>query len=167
MNSADWLLTVAQIAMTLTGFASLLAAFRFSKRSWQRVELHAIRFLIKSSVGAFVFALLPLPMIVGGMEAARLWAYCFAALGLWTLIMVVGAFRARYIGDLKPRFELGFWGLTLSGLAIGIVELTAVVDGFSLRQPAIYLIGLYWLLAVAVFQLIMQVMAVLRSIDPD
>jgi hypothetical protein len=133
MNPTDWLLTIAQVAMALTGFAGLLIAFRFRKQAWQRVEIHAVRFLLKSSVGAFVFALLPVPMIVGGMNQAWLWGICFAALPLWTLVMVSGAFRARYSGDLRPRYEFGYWGLTLSGLALGAVELVAAVDAFGLR----------------------------------
>jgi hypothetical protein len=81
--------------------------------------------------------------------------------------MVAGAFRARYYGELQPRYELGYWGLTLSGLVLGIIELGTAVGEFGLRLSVTYMVGLYWLLAVAIFQLVMQVMATLRSLDGD
>ncbi len=167
MDLATALFTIAQVAMTLTGFAGLLIAFRFGKGKWQRVEVYAVHFLLKSSVGAFVFALLPLPMMVGGFDSITFWALCFFALGIWSLLLVFGAFRARFRGDLRPRYELGYWGLTLCGLLIGILEILAAVGTFGLRNPTLYMFGLFWLLAVATFQLVMQVMASLHSMDAD
>jgi hypothetical protein len=165
MDAAGVLMTIAQIAMALTGFAGLLIAFRFNKRKWRRVEVHAVRFMFKSSVGAFVLALAPLPLIMGGVPGDAFWPPCFVALGCWMLWMVGKAFRDRFRGDLRPRYEIGFWGLSLSGLLIGILQIGAAADSVGLRQPAIYVLGLYWLLAVAIFQLIMQILASLESID--
>lgn len=85
MDFASGLSTIAQLAMTLTSFAGLLIAFRTRRSEWQRVELHAIRFLFKSNVGALVFALAPLPMMLDetlvqhrGSCCSRSWAA-----GIW------------------------------------------------------------------------------------
>jgi hypothetical protein len=166
MDAAGALMTIAQLAVSLTGFAGLLIAFRFGKR-WERVEIYALKFLFRSSIGAFVGGLLPLPMMIAGVMDGRLWSVCFAALGSWMLTMVFLAFRARYSGDLRPRFEFGYWGLTLSGVVAGALQFVAAFDVDGLRQPAIYMVGLYWLLLVATFQLMMQVMYSLGSIDVD
>lgn len=167
MDAAGVLMTVAQIAMALTGFAGLLIAFRFKKERWQRVEVHAVRFMFKSSVGAFVFALAPLPLMMGGVREGAFWPPCLLVLGGWMLWMVANAFRDRFKGDLRPRYEIGYWGLTLSGLAIATLQIAAAFNVSSLQHAANYVLGLYWLLAVATFQLIMQVLASLQSIDSD
>ena len=68
MDAASALMTIAQLAMSLTGFAGLLIVFRLNKDRWERVEVHALRFLFRSSIGAFIAALLPLPMMIAGGE---------------------------------------------------------------------------------------------------
>ena len=166
MDTASALMTIAQLGLSLTGFAGLLMAFRFQDQ-WERVEIYALRFLFRSSIGAFVFALIPVPLLIAGTMTATFWSLCFATLGLWTLTMVVLAFLARYSGRLRPRFAFGYWGLTLSGLASGMLDLGAACNLYDLRQPALYMYGLYWLLVVATFQLMMQVMHSLRTIDAD
>lgn len=167
MELAGGLWTIAQLAMTLTGFAGLLIGFRMRRSRWHKVEIFAIRFLFKSSVGALVFALAPLPMMLDETAVPIPWALLFALMGCWNLAMVFGAFRDRRRGDLRPRYELGYWGLTLSGLVVSVVLLAGAAGQLGLQRPSIYMLGLYWLLAVATFQLIMQVFASIGSIDAD
>jgi hypothetical protein len=166
MDAASALMNTAQLGVSLTGFAGLLIAFRFG-RSWKRAEIFSLKFLFRSSIGAFILGLLPLPMMLAGVMNGALWSVCFALLGFWTLTLVLFALRARSSGELRPRFKFVYWGLTLSGVATGVLQLVAMLNLYGLRQPAVYMVGLYWLLIVATFQLMMQVMYSLDSIDAD
>ena len=167
MNAANWLLTIAQIAMSLTGFSGLLIAFRFGDDRWKRIELQSLGFLFRSSIGAFVLALLPLPMFVGGVAEGLVWSISFACTAYWIFHLSGGALVGRLRGELRPELERSYWALTLSGLVAGAVQVAAVVDLFGLRRPAIYMLGLYWLLIVATIQLMTQVMRSLDSLDAD
>ncbi|HVU29456.1 MAG TPA: hypothetical protein VHE36_03565 [Sphingomicrobium sp.] len=167
MNSADWLLDIAQIAMSLTGFSGLLIAFRFGDQRWKRIEVQSLRFLFQSSIGAFVLALIPLPLFVARFEEELIWTICFAALGAWILILSGAALIGRLRGLLNPELEVSYWALTLSGLVMGAMQMAAAIGLFGLQAPAVYMIGLYWLLAVAIIQLMTQVMRSLDSMDSD
>jgi hypothetical protein len=167
MEPAEGLSTVAQVGMSLTGFAGLLIAFRFGQGEWQRVEIFAVRFLFKSSIGACMLALLPLLPMIGDISEAIIWALCMPALGTWVLALAIESLRARLSGVLRPRYPVSYWFLALSGVTIGLLLLLGTFDIFGLRRPVIYMAGLYWLLAVAMLQLMMQVMQSLRSIDVD
>jgi hypothetical protein len=167
MNAAEMLSMVGQLGMSLTGFAGLLIAFRFRTRQWKRVEIYAVRLLLASSTSACAFALIPLPFLDGDSGDRLLWDLCLGALGCWLLALGTHYLWARYCGDLQPRYPRTAWVIASTGLITGLVLLLGALDIISIAKPRLYVFGLYWLLATATLQLIMQVMASLRSVHPD
>lgn len=167
MDAAGLLSMIAQLGMSLTGFAGLLIAFRFRAEKWQRVEIYAVRLLFISSASACGFALLPLPFLDADSGHGQLWNLWLAALGCWILALSTYYLWARFAGALRPRYPRIYWSLVSSALAVGAVLVLAAADVVTMDKPRLYTIGLYWVLAVATLQLMMQVMASLRSADSE
>src|SRR6185369_4412057 len=100
MDPLSALSTIAAIAVTLTGFAGLLTAFR-SDDHWQPVELFAVRYLLLTSVSGCVLALLPLPMSVGGYD--DIWRRCLVILAVWLLFVILWTLGETFRGKARPR----------------------------------------------------------------
>jgi hypothetical protein len=157
MQPADALATIAELAVALTGFAGLLAAFRAARAEWQLIEVAALRILLISSVGVFVFAVLPFPLLLAEVAGERVWQGCSLALGAFLLTLVaLGAYLVVGHG-LRPRRFGVFLGLELSGLAVAMVVLLNSLGVLSLDGAAVYCLGLLWLLVTAALQFIVQI----------
>jgi len=98
----DELLTIAEIAVTLAGFAGVVVAFL------HRGELHAvdrIRFVNFFTIAfeAVILAFVPIALSHLEFEGSRLWVWSSAfMIGLWTLhMMMVPLFLARVLGAMR------------------------------------------------------------------
>jgi hypothetical protein len=78
--------TIAGVAVTLTGFAGLLAAFRGSDQ-WQPIEFFAVRYLLLTSASGCLLALLPMPMSIA--QYGEVWRACLLVLAAWLLTVII------------------------------------------------------------------------------
>ena len=97
MSEAEPLLTLAEIAVTLTGFSGLIAAFRSrSLDDWNPRDLLILWLILGLGGLAMLFALLPLPLFQAGLSATAVWHAASLVFLVFLLSAFAGALTASY-----------------------------------------------------------------------
>lgn len=151
----------ASIALALTGFVGLIAVYRGRRQKWSPVEIQGLRILLVTSIAAMLFGLLPVPFLLAGVGATLTWALCLFLLGGFLLFFGIVVPLALHRERIGPRGAL-FWSIIAGQILVGALTWIAAA-GIGLAQPAIYALGLAWLLLVAALQFMVQIV---RMIDP-
>lgn len=143
MAESDVLLSMAEVAVALLGFAAIVSVFR-QRDVWRPDG----RFwaMVGAGVGTLALSLVPLPFLYAGGAAQATWRTCSALLGTFALgycAFLTRSFRRDRAADLSPNisiFALVFGGSALTGLLV-----LASAAG-SLGEPRFwpYLVGLIW-----------------------
>jgi len=143
MNESDVLLSMAEIAVALLGFAAIVSVFR-QRDTWRPDG----RFwaMVTAGVGTLIFSLLPLPFLFGGIAPTSTWQTCNALLGLYALgycIGLIGAFRRDQAVEAAPNIPI--FAILFGGSALSCPFLRVSAVGF-LGDPQFwpYLVGLIW-----------------------
>ena len=92
MQSTDLLENIAQIAVGLGGYSSVVSVFG-SARSDLPVRRWRIRMMLGTSALVIMFALLPLLLEQFGLQGRMLWSASGVLLALGILVQVVITFR--------------------------------------------------------------------------
>jgi hypothetical protein len=164
MDPLTALSAIAAIAVTLTGFAGLLAAFR-STDVWQPVELFAVRYLVLTSASACVLALLPIPMSIGGYP--ELWPACLLILAGWLLFVILWTVAETFRSRTRPRRLIRYVITQTAGL---LLVVWAAVTAFGLvgaDKAAVYVWGLLWFVATSISQLTIEITHGIGGGGPD
>lgn len=153
MNGQFFFTTVAALALSTAGFASLVAALRHEGR-WSRVSLWRLRRIVGESLTITVVAVLPLPAYyaLGGDEPL-------------TIRIISGVLAAKFIQALGGAFaERGEWGarFAVQALVLLMIQLAAQVVNLWLASLALLMFGL---LAWLTFP-IQLLFAVIRDFQP-
>lgn len=140
MAESDVLLSMAEVAVALLGFAAIVSVFR-QRDTWRPDG----RFwaMVAAGTGTLVFSLLPLPFLFGGSET---WRTCSILLGVYALgycVFLTGSFRRDRAANSATNIPI-FVGL-MSGSAFSCALLLVSAAGY-LGPPAVwpYLAGLVW-----------------------
>ena len=143
MDESDVLLSMAEVAVALLGFAAIVSVFR-QRDTWRPDG----RFwaMVAAGIGTLVFSLLPLPFLFGGIAPASTWQTCDALLGLFALgycVFVTVAFRRDRATDSSPNVPI--FVLLFGGSAFIFPFLLVSAMGY-LGDPQFwpYLVGLIW-----------------------
>ncbi len=134
--------TIAEVAVTLTGFIGVVVVLKRRDEHFSRLGLATI---MSTSLGAVLFAFLP-ELLSGVFSEAVTWRLANGSFGLYHLYLILWhQFRQRSIRSNTPVqwvvVFLSFWVVGLK-LAVGLGHLLAYAYG-------IYLLGLLWLIGVA------------------
>jgi hypothetical protein len=154
MDPLTALSTIAAIAVTLTGFAGLLAAFRRAD-AWQPVELFAVRYLLLTSASACLLALLPLPMSIGGYH--HFWRPCLLILAASLLFVVSWTLWDTFRSNARPRRPLRYVVTQAAGLLLAISAVVTALGSAERDGAAVYIWGLLWFVATSISQLTIQI----------
>jgi hypothetical protein len=156
--------TVASIAATLAGFSGLAIAFGRGQDGLSFAQKLTVRVMMVVSISAMLFALAPLPFLVGGARPDVVWT-----IGLGLLTVHLFYFAIAVPLDLRRRKLPLRWKTFLTfnsvQVGVGLTMLLGTLDVAGLRSPATYLFGLVWLITVAALQLIVHVHATLDFDD--
>jgi len=143
-------ITVAEVAITLAGFSGLFVALQRRPNQFENIERFALYYLLLTSLGAAVLALLSMPLS-RFTDASALWLCvisCIYILGLsiwraWTIARIP---HGRYPW---ARRILGFlqWAI-VAALLFSIAD---VID-----RMAMYFLALWWLVFAAAIQFFLQ-----------
>ena len=83
----DTLLALAELAVAITGFASIVLVFqRRESGRWERGGANSFNGMLFHSMTALVFCLLPVVLAAFGLPAERLWRIASCLLGAVTLV---------------------------------------------------------------------------------
>ena len=144
MDSHDTLVLIAEIAVGLAGFSSVVVALdNRAVRDWSAVRRFNLRILLQVSAVAIFFSLFPL-IFERVIEPPTSWRWACAAYGMVHLIDA-GTFALRLpIGaDLAPRVT------SRAGVLIALCQLSVAALGSLQACEVTYLIVLVWHLSVA------------------
>jgi hypothetical protein len=149
------LLTIAQIAMTLAGFSSVVIALRgSSQHDWSAQDRVGLGNVMAASVGTLFGSLLPFPLAYLGWSNDLVWAIAnavFAALLLTAVSLLTYAAIKR---GAPPRAPRTFWSFIVSGFVTGAALALSAFDVGLPRGPSLLLAALLWVLLAAFAQLV-------------
>jgi hypothetical protein len=152
MDSADHLLTIAEIAVTLAGFSALVAILGGRRgRSDPRMDVLRLRTMLEASLLVLAFALFPLIPTKLGAAPPLSWRISAGAFLVVDLVVTVASLRRG--AGLRHVATPGdwLWSVPVQLLAYSADALMAVVVlGIAAPlAPGFYFIALYANLAVA------------------
>lgn len=158
----DLLPISAEVAVALAGFSGLFVAFSGRARSMVSIERYALLFLLFSSIGAVVLALLPyVLMAITGHSGFSDWFCIFSAVVMLSLTgwTTGSALRRKSMQKrrrykwIRPILMPMQWLVSLLQLA----PLVSDVDAF-----AMYALALWWLIFAAAVQFVIQIASTIR-----
>ena len=150
MNGSEYMYTVAEVSVGLSGFAATVMVMRHREgSSLSSLDRLMVATLIERGLMAAFLSLLPVLLFGLGLSEPLLWAVSsgtFVIYGIW--IAYRGIRNRRYIIDTMMSMSL-YFGLIGIGVAVIIVQLMHAL-GVGMQQSAWwYMIGVTWLLVTA------------------
>lgn len=158
MQPEDVLTTLGEVAAAFAGFSGLVAALGVKSLA-ELPALHRFRFanLLVVSVGAALFAFLPVVLEQFPIGSSAVWASSSALLALFAGTLLFARWRAGLrLGPLN-RGPLNLWMVTcwvgvLS--AVCLLQLANIIERPSSRSGAAYVAGVFGLLLLSGLQFI-------------
>ena len=156
MDTADWisiLSSLASVSVALIGFSGLLIAFRSANAPLSRADMVYIRILLIFSLGALVFALLPLPF--ADVAPDRLWPAMTLLLAAFLLFWPLRTPFWNRARGIKPRRPYFYWGVLGAEAILALYLMWTVADGSA--DGGSYALGVAWCLLVTIVSFVSQV----------
>jgi membrane protease YdiL (CAAX protease family) len=123
--------TLAEIAVAITGFSSLIIIFRGNSTDWNREDYLGFSYVLSWSIGTIFLSLLPIILVAFGLElpaAARIGL--FSALGYIFIVAVALGFTRKKTIPRKDGKSRSFAGSLVGpggvGLAMSLSAFTVV-----------------------------------------
>ena len=163
LENADFLLTMAEIAIAIVAFATIILVFRQSTSSGlTQLQVLATRSIVELSLAIALFALLPIVLVNAGVTGTGLWRASNGALGTF-LVSFWAAYverrrRATKPGD--PPRGFTFFAVVIGGFLAGIFLL---FDAVLWARFSAYSFGLFWSLVCASLAFIWSLSVFARS----
>ena len=150
MESSDFFLTLGEIAITLSGFASVVVVFiRRESGTWDRADITRLRGMLGASLNAAFFSMLPVGLHRAGVSEAAVWSVSSFALSCLMMFVVVVVF-GRVLS--LPSGSYNRPGAHLMRGSLALVAFLLVLNTFSLGftgGPAIYILAVALMLVLA------------------
>ncbi len=139
MEHRDTLLTIAEIAIALAGFASIVSVIAQRAEASARVaDAHRLRLMLEVALRNAGFALLPLPLLSTSGSDPLLWR---AASGLYLVIALLhGVIRLKTQREVGPR-----WFTLTAQICLAATAVFCVANVFGVageRAFSLYLASL-------------------------
>jgi hypothetical protein len=155
VDVAEILPTIAEVALGIAGFSSVMTAFMKRPGKLTRIEIYRIAVLLGASLGAMFLAFVPLLCSGLGAGASASWRVSSAAMIVYTLIAgtiyLVASFRvSRDAPEIFNRVL--FVAIAMGHLVNSALQLTSVLRADLAVAGGIYLTGLIWFLLHAAVQ---------------
>jgi hypothetical protein len=143
------LAALAEVAVGLSGFSSVVVVFRrrTSDGAWKPEDAYRFKLMLEAGLCAALFALLPSAIAGLGVAANTLWPF------LSMLLLAYLAFdllrKRRQMAQL-PAASLNrglVWFTTIASLFVLLIQALNVADWLVPRGPGPYVFGVTWLTA--------------------
>lgn len=165
MDQIAVLAVFAQLAVSLTGFAGLLTAFRGGADGWSSQEIAGIRNLLMTSVGALAFSAGPIPALAGGAPASEVFRWASYAVAAFLCIFCAGGLDYVFRLKGRPRSWAFYWFFILGGLPVAAYLAAGALGVVGGSGVGAYSAGLIWLLSIGVVQFMFQIFSTLTPND--
>ena len=141
---------MAEVSITLAGFIGVILVFQRGDRgSWHSSEKNTMFHLLYTSLGALGLSLLPLLIQAGFNESITIWRICCPILGF---VHAGGSTRAllEIKRDDSAIPHHAIYLLSAGSLAFLLLTLTIMLGHLQNFAALVYLLGLGWLMSVAI-----------------
>lgn len=130
--------TLAEIAVAITGFSSLIIIFRGSASDWGRQDYVSFAFALSWSIGSIFLSLLPVVLVEFGINlsvAARIGLFCVVA-----YMFMVGAVLTYVRIGISKKGQGSLRGSTSVGMSLLWLAIVtaALAAGFGLLPGALH-----------------------------
>ena len=150
MESSDFFLTLGEIAITLSGFASVVVVFnRRESGTWDRVDIARLKGMLGASLNAAFFSMLPVGLHRAGVSEAGVWSvssFVLSCMMMFIAVVVFGRINSLPSGSYNRS------GFHLMRGSVALVAFLLMLNTFSLGftgGPAIYILAVALLLVLA------------------
>ena len=153
MDIAETLLTVAQVAMGLAGFSSILVALSGEPGRWSSVDAFRISGMLSASFAALFLALAPFLLRFLGVDTALVWRWSSGLVAGFLFLRVAWTVRSYRSLARADQIVLGTVLIVAIQAALFLLALTEVGAAVGLVAPpeGVYLVGVVSLLGLATF----------------
>jgi hypothetical protein len=142
MSPVDQLMEIAQISLTLAGFAGIIATFQFQKsNSITQGHVLALSLIVNISLVGTFFSLLPIVFLNYGFNEQHVWRMCSALMAINISAFIIYIWRRSHTKTVSKTIKT-FYGFSF--LAAGILVVTNIMNGIgylSDRQFAAYFVN--------------------------
>lgn len=162
--AVDWyaiLAVLASVAVAVVGFAGLLTAFSAANAPLSRSDVVNIRILLIFSLGALVFAILPMPF--ADAHPQRLWPIGTVLLAVFLLFWPIRSPAWNRQRGIRSRRPWLYWSILGGEAVLGTVLLVRGITGTA--DGGTYVLGVAWCLLVSTVAFVAQVFALLPVED--
>jgi hypothetical protein len=151
MTGEGFFLDIAKIAVTVVGFAGVVAALRHDREApWSLNEIAGLRAMIGHGLAAVAFGLLPSFTSLFARDECTLWASCSFILGFFCaytlIIQAVRVYHNTRGGAPPRRFGLMLWEFFVVGSIVLVIQGVNVIHW---RTAGAYGFGCVWFLFAA------------------
>ena len=123
MNVIDNLLTIAEIAIALAGFAGIIATFQLGQLEHiSRGRVLAVWMIVNTSLSVGFFSLLPIGLISFGLKAEVVWAISSTLIAIVSIILTPFVIRNMNLQREKISVRVVFYSIWLVGFALVVVN---------------------------------------------
>ena len=139
MQSANLLLTIAQLAIGLAGFTAVIVTLNPRPiREWDAIDRTNLRILVQVSFFALFFCLLPYVLAVS-LEPDEVWFYGLAAYGIIHVVDVSG-----FLLKITKETPLVFRVSACAGLLVALSQVGIAFLGNAVMWESAYVGTLIW-----------------------
>ena len=144
MESQDALVLIAELAVAIAGFSSVVVALdNRTVKDWTPFQRHNLRILLQVSALTIFFALFPL-ILQRAVEGPSLWKW---ALGVYGVIHTIDV--SSFIRRLPKNLPTANRVLPFVGLLIALASVSIAIFAPPLAAEVAYLCSLVWHLGIA------------------
>ncbi|MDA1369627.1 MAG: hypothetical protein O2971_02550 [Proteobacteria bacterium] len=161
MEHQEFLRTVAEVAITLTGFTGIVAAFKMGNITWTKRTLTQFGVLVRSTVSACLMSFVPYLLSLFIESENVVWQIATGVLGsiiTINLFWFKGQFAGLQVASIHKALYVG--GL----LVIAALLLSAIG---VLQANKIFLIGIFWQLFIGVNNFVLLVRSDIQQLQSD
>ena len=156
MDMGSALLALAQVAVGLIGFSSVLVALSGEPSKWSALDSYRIKGMLGNSITLLLLSLVPFLLAFLGVDGALTWR-CSA--GLVAVLLVIGMITnlrgylrlsESHRAATRPAFV---WSIYFVAVLVLIAESAAAL---GILEPAegIYFLGLYFTLVLSAYLIV-------------
>jgi hypothetical protein len=156
MDIADALLTMAQVAVGLIGFSSVLIALSGEPRYWSSLDRYRITGMLGNSVALLLVSFLPFVLAFLGAEDRIAWR---ASAGIFAVCMLIGmVMNLRNFWRLPEEHRVAtrpalVWTIYVLGSVV-LITMSAAALGLLAAPEGAFFLGLFFSLLLSTYLII-------------
>jgi hypothetical protein len=156
MDISDALLALAQVAVGLIGFSSVLIALSGEPRQWSALDKYRITGMLANSISLLLLSLLPFVLSFLGVEDSAVWRSSAGVVALCLFVGMVVNFRAfRRLSDSdRAATRPALVGAIYVVGSVALIATSAAALGLLAVPEGGFFLGLFFFLLLSTYLIV-------------